>query len=241
MASIRDLGERLKCKNDDKFAKIIKLSLNPAKKHVQLTLACAQCGREWKEDFALDEFVKLASGFLIDAEWVKNFQRKVLFHYQSFMKLPGGLEGAYAIKNPELLKRVGRELFLCSCGELYSWKLGNFIVKKKIPYAEILLHCPCGKDAKRLVEIKNARELFTTGLVDTDFIKNFEEQLSFELEGFDTKEGYGLTASILAPHAQEALGMSGEDGGADKKCPYCSATVSKFAEKCPSCGNDLET
>ncbi len=240
MESIRTLGERLKCKNDDKFAKIIKLFLNPAKKHVQLTLGCAQCGQEWKEDFLINEFEKLVNGFLIDADWVKNYQRKVLFHLQKFVKLPGGLEGAYAIKNPELLKKVGKELFLCSCGELYSWKLGNFIVKKAVAYAEILLHCSCGKDAKRLVEIKNARELFTTGLIDADFIKNFEEQLAYELEGFDTKEGYGLTASILAPHAQEALGMSGEEGSADKKCPYCSASISKFAGKCPSCGNDLE-
>jgi hypothetical protein len=240
MSSIRELGERLKCQKCDKFGKVIKLSLNPAKKHVQMRLACAQCGREWREDLSIEEFEKLANGFLIDTDWVKNYQRKVLFHFQKFVKLPGGLEGSYSIKNPELLKRVGKELFLCPCGELYQWKLGTFIFKKKVAYAEILLHCSCGKDAKKLVEIPNARELFITGLVDAEFIKNFEEQLSYELEGFDTKEGYGLTASILAPHAQEALGMVSDDGSADKKCPYCGTSISKFAGKCPSCGNDLE-
>src|SRR5271157_277781 len=234
--SIRDLGEQLKCKKCDKFGKIIKLVLLPPKKRVQLTLGCASCGREIKVDFSMDDFEKLINSGLIDNDWVKDYQRKVLFHFQTYKKLPGGIEGVYSIKNPELIKRVGRELFLCTCGDLFQWKLGKFIPKKKMVYAEILLHSSCGKDFKKLVEVPIARELFATGLVDEDFVKKFNEDLANEFTDFNAKEGYGLTASILAPFAQEALGMATAENETDRKCPYCGSVISKFTDKCPVCG-----
>jgi hypothetical protein len=187
----------------------------------------------------MNDFEKVITSGLIDNDWVKDYQRKVLFHFQEYKKLPGGIEGSYSIRNPELIKRVGKELFMCSCGDLFQWKLGKFIPKKKTVFAEILLHSSCGKDQKKLVEVPILRELSATGLIDQEFIKNFNESLANEMEDFDSKEGYGLTASILSPFAQEALGMATAEGETERKCPFCGSVISKYTDKCPVCGNDV--
>ncbi|MHA1734328.1 MAG: hypothetical protein ACTSU5_20505 [Promethearchaeota archaeon] len=241
--SISVLGDMLKCqqKKCDEFASVTQLKLS--KDRVIVSLSCPQHPKKpFTATFSHAQFQKLIEVGLIDEKDVKTYQFKYMVLFGKYLKLEGGYDRVFVLDDKELIQQSAQKLFLCpKCSGINNLRVQEIRIpkkKKKKPAAVVIYQsCPhCGHNGGIALKIGDFQRLVKTGLVDPDIARDFREKL--EMENWTPDEGYGLTASILAPHAAEALGLVGER---ERRCLMCGEPVAKGLDRCPNCGNDLET
>ena len=74
--SIKDLGNTQRCPKCNNFAKMTGLIVSA--KATRASYQCETCTKKYKHDYAHEEFINMAKSFLIDDEWIPEFQRKYM-------------------------------------------------------------------------------------------------------------------------------------------------------------------
>jgi hypothetical protein len=234
LRTIKELGEtqKHKKKNCNEFGKIVKLKAS--KSGVKLMYLCEKCNDNFIETYNNEEFVNMANGFLIDDEWVRDFQRKHMIVAQEFVPLKNGLDGAHFAEKSKVVKNWG-EKFICECNDFYKMEFKGY-KKQNLNFKLSCSDCsPKGK--KLVIPTEKFFELGQAGVLPHDIVNSVREELIADEYKFDTGEGYYTPSTILSEKAKDVLEMG--DHYAMKKCPKCKAFVDAEAPLCTECGHEF--
>jgi len=232
--SISELGNSLRCPKDDcdRFGKIMRLDV---KEKVEITLICEKHMKKYKNIYSINQFVRLAEAGLIEANWIEDFQKKFLVLTGQFIKIDGGMEGAFIVKDKKKIQDLGKKI-MCKCGSIASV---TFIKVKKAK-SQINLYCSeCMPKGKKIwMDSTDVLTLARAGLIDPSIGRKIKDIYEDDGEQFDVTESYSVGKGIMAGWVQEEIGMLEEDSRG-KKCYICGTPVSDAMDRCPKCGSDL--
>jgi hypothetical protein len=234
--SIAQLGNSLRCKNDQEFGKITRLEVKD--QTVILNLECPKCRENFSNSYSVDDFISMANMSLIDDPDIVDFQKKMIISTGKFFQMDNGMVGSYYVAddNVPFIKEAGPAL-LCKCNKFHSLTIKKF----KKDWIEFSTYCekcnPKGK--KKKIFVLSVMALGKAGLIDESIVALVrDEYQQLSADSFDSSETYTGNDGTLAYHVQEALGMQGER--TTFKCYICGISVPKGANKCPKCGSDLD-
>lgn len=229
--NVKELGATQKHnkKNCNEFAKIVKLKAY--KNGVKLMYLCEKCKENFIEGYTNEEFEHMANGFLIDDDWIKDFQRKHMIISQEFMPLKNGLDGAYFASKKNVVKNWGSK-FICDDNDFYKLELKAH-KKKDLVFRVSCPDCtPKGK--KMIIPQDKFFELGKSGVLPHNLVNMVREELIADGVTYDTSEGYYVPSTVLSQKAKDILEMG--DHYDMKQCSKCKAYNELENEFCSKCG-----
>jgi Zn finger protein HypA/HybF involved in hydrogenase expression len=229
-----ELGNSLRCPKCKEFGKIKFQAVTP--KDVTDNFECPKCHTKYQRTYSINQFVRMADAGLIDPPDIKDFQRKAMIALGEYIRIDGGLDGAFFIadNHKEALRQIGKML-LCKENRFYELDINKF----KKDNIEFLFSCPTcmPKPKKGLIPIRDALILGRAGLIDPSVMSRIRDEYTQETESFDTGSAYTGQDGTLSSWVQEELGMAGEKKST--KCYICGSPVTEGISRCPKCGSDL--
>lgn len=239
--SIKELGDTQKCPKCQNFADI--MAIKVSEKTTRILYRCIKCVKNFQQDYTNEEFIKMANGFLIDDDkWIKMWQQKYMIAGLEYVRLKGGLDGAYFAENKSAVQKHGSSL-ICKCGDFFKTEFKGF-KKDKLYFNMICPNNKCGKKKLKLKK-KEWNALSKAGVIPLEIITEVKDYIETAQMDWDTDESYATPATILSSDARSRLGMEEieDDALEGYTCKKCGAAISiemkKFG-KCPTCGSPLD-
>lgn len=234
-------GDELKCPECGEFGRVRNLKMNT--KSVLVELTCEDHRNSYEASYTHPDFQKLCEMGLIDPPDIKTYQLKYAILTGQYVKLRDGIDRILILDDVHFIQKVAQTLLLCGkCSGLVDLQIREIKIpkpkkrKKKVPTIVVDQRCTvCHKHSAVEIELEAFAGLVKTGLMEPDVGSDFREKLA--MEEWTPDESYGMTSAVLAPHAAEALGLTGQR---ENKCRMCGTPVAKGLSRCPNCGNDMD-